>query len=75
MNEQSEVWSLVVRGEPRQVRRWIKAALRGYGIRCESASATTLPEQLAASRAEVLELRERLARVERKAKRQHAGVA
>ena len=60
-----ERWVLVVRGDSRAVRRWLKAALRGYGIRCEAASTTTLTEQLEASRAEVLALEAEVLRLRR----------
>ncbi|MFO0806229.1 MAG: hypothetical protein U0791_24260 [Gemmataceae bacterium] len=67
----AERWVLVVRAEPRQEKRWLKVALRGYGIRCESASATTLVEQLEASRAEVLRLTARLEQTEARLARRH----
>jgi len=46
-----------------------EAALRGYGIRCESAGSATLVEQNERFAAEVLDLQERLDRAEAKLKR------
>ena len=67
----AERWVLVVRGTPRAMRRWLKSALRGYGIRCEDVTTTTPAEQLAASRAEVLALRAELDQLQN---RQNAAI-
>lgn len=73
----AERWAIVVRPEPGEreapfdvrIRRWIKCGLRGFGVRCVEVGITTLPEQLEAARAEVLELRERVAKLERHSER------
>lgn len=65
-------WVIVLSPEPSEVpeavriRHLLKRALRDWGLRCESASETTLPEQLERLAAEVLDLQQKLERAERK---------
>ena len=69
----AERWALLVRPEPGEreapfevrIRRWIKCGLRGFGIRLVEATATTLPEQLASAREEIVRLRLELEKAKR----------
>ena len=72
---EAERWVIVVRAEasesevptPIRVRRWLKAGLRGYRLRCMEVSDRTPAEQLERARAEILELRRQLDQAEARA--------
>ena len=77
----ADVWALVFVAEAgpvptgRRVDQVLKYAKRVQGLRCASMSSTTLPEQLARSRDEVIELREQLAKASKPRKVNRSSAA